>query len=107
MRRGSELQLWCEKNPAPGHYRVFPYTSQMVLSLCLHQPVTSDVQLSLVPLSVKRPGKKVSTFKSEVVLLPQNKVACGVRMRGKQLYQVKESVYLGGGHRRMSVSGAR
>lgn len=79
----------------------------MVLSLWLHQPVTSDVQLSLVPLSVKRLGKRVSPFKSEVVVLSQNKVACCVQMRGEQLYQVEESVYLGGGHSHMSVRGAR
>lgn len=66
----------------------------MVLSFSLHQLVTCDVQLSFL-LLVWSGWVRVSTFKSQVVVLPQNKVACCVQMRGEQLYKVKEWEYLG------------
>ncbi len=67
----------------------------VLLSFWLHLPVTSDVHLRFFLLSAKRLGKGVSTFKSEVALLSQNKVARCVQMRREQLYQVEESEYLG------------
>lgn len=64
----------------------------MVLpSFWLHQLVTSDAHLSFFTAECDAAGKGVSTFKCEVTVLSQNKVARSVQQRGEQLYQVEEN----------------
>lgn len=72
MGRAVNLQLWDENLQLWDFYHAFPRKLQMVLSVCLQQLVTSNVQLSLLPLSVKRLGSGVSASKSEVAVLSQN-----------------------------------
>lgn len=95
MGRAVNLQLWDENLQLWDFYHAFPRKLQMVLSVCLQQLVTSNVQLSLLPLSVKLLGSGVSASESEVAGSFTERRRLAVPIGGEQLDQVTERKPLG------------
>ncbi|KAI3353692.1 hypothetical protein L3Q82_004928 [Scortum barcoo] len=67
----------------------------MMLSCWLHQARTFSVCLERFAAECEAAGMRISTSKSEAMVLDRKRVACPLRVGGEVLPQVEEFKYLG------------